>query len=354
MNRLSKISIVLSVILLLGGCGRVGSTGSTIGTSQLQNTTEEITTGTEIITIMKPEVVIGISDIESKVLDLTPYIESKTKEDIYNNISSYIESVYLYSATSHFFSEGCDTKDAEYTILSVKAMNKRYPIDLKTNYPAVDSYYKMLDDEAKTRIETLSYVDGIPTFTESLYPNHQEIEEAYYQFKHEYYRSNLTEDKINSLGYPFDKVKVNNTVTKEVYDLEKECMENYEIHHNNVLCLEYGVNRLTYFIDSVIEDDKEAMAGICFEILCNMRNFVEEYQGVVGEKPEDVEAVNQYIEKYSSAYMYILQNYQNMTNEEVYNYLNEFLFLNEENQQLQDRIYAITIPNVEEILTIED
>ena len=52
--------------------------------------------------------------------------------------------------------------------------------------------------------------------------------------------------------------------------------------------------------------------------------------------------------------MYILQNYQNMTNEEVYNYLNEFLFLNEENQQLQDRIYAITIPNVEEILTIED
>lgn len=354
MNRLSKITIALSIILVLGGCGKIGSTGSTIGTSQLQNTTETITTGAEITTIMKPEVVIGISDIESKVLDLTPYIESKTKEDIYNNISSYIESVYLYSATSHFLSEGCDTKDAEYTILSVKAMNKRYPIDLKTNYPAVDNYYKMLDDEAKTRIETLSYVDGVPTFTESLYPNHQEIEEAYYQFEHEYYRENLTEAKINSLGYPFDKVTVNNTVTKEVYDLEKECMENYEVHHNNVLCLEYGVNRLTYFIDSVIEDDKEAMAGICFEILCNMRNFVEEYQGVVGEKPEDVEAVNQYIEKYSSAYMYILQNYQNMTNEEVYNYLNEFLFLNEENQQLQDRIYAITIPNVEEILTIED
>ncbi len=352
MNRLSKISIVLSLILILSSCSSSIDDDIT-EVLQTENTTTSATT-TEVVTTTETKSVIGTSNMESRVLDLTPYIESKTKEDIYNNISSYIESVYLYSATSHFLSEGCDTKDAEYTILSVKAMNKRYPIDLKTDYPAVDNYYKMLDNEAKTRIETLSYVDGVPIFTESLYPNHQEIEDAYYQFEHEYYRENLTEAKINSLGYPFDKVMVNNTVSKEVYDLEKECMENYEIHHNDVLCLEYGVNRLTYFIDGVIEDDKEAMAGICFEILCNMKNFVEEYQGVVGEKPEDVEAVNQYIETYSSAYMYILQNYQNMTDEEVYNYLNEFLFLNEENQRLQDRIYAITVPNVEEILTIEE
>ena len=354
MKRYIKVltTILLLLSLTLNGCDS-SIDDDTIEVSQTESTTTSATT-IEVVTTTEAKSVIGISDTESKVLDLTPYIESKTKRDIYDNPSLYMESVYLYGATSNFLSEGCDTKDAEYTILSVKAMNKRYPIDLKTDYPAVDNYYKMLDDEAKTRIETLSYVDGVPTFTESLYPNHQEIEEAYYQFEHEYYRENLTEDKINSLGYPFDKVTVNNTVTKEVYDLEKECMENYEIHHNDVLCLEYGVNRLTYFIDSVIEDDKEAMAGICFEILCNMRNFVEEYQGVVGEKPEDVEAVNQYIEKYSSAYMYILQNYQNMTDEEVYNYLNEFLFLNEENQQLQDRIYAITIPNVEEILTIEE
>lgn len=232
-------------------------------------------------------------------------------------------------------------------------MNKRYPVGLSTGYSAVDDYYKMLDDEAKTRLNTLSYVDGVPTFTESLYPNHQEIEEAYYQFIDAYYFENLTEDKINSLGYPFDKVTVNNTVTKEVYDLEKECIETYGIHHNGIRCLDHVVCGLLYGREEVITN-KEAMAGVCFEILCKMRNFVEEYQGVVGEKPEDIEAVNQYIEKYSSAYMYILQNYQNMTNEEVYNYLNEFLFLNEENQQLQDRIYAITIPNVEEILTIED
>ena len=331
MNRLSKISIALSMILILGGCDKINIASSTIGTSEIVSNTSK-----------------------NNVLDVTSYIESKSVSDIDSNPSLYMESVWLYEATSYFYGESLNKQDVEYSILSIKAMNKRYPIDLKTNYPAVDSYYKMLDDEAKTRLKTLSYVDGVPTFTESLYPNHQEIEEAYYQFKHEYYMENLTEAKINSLGYPFDKVTVNNTVTKEVYDLEKECMENYEIHHNDVLCLEYGVNRLTYFIDSVIEDDKEAMAGICFEILCNMRNFVEEYQGVVGEKPEDVEAVNQYIEKYSSAYMYILQNYQNMTDEEVYNYLNEFLFLNEENQQLQDRIYAITIPNVEEILTIEE
>ena len=352
MNRLSKISIVLSLILILSSCSS-SIDDDTIEVLQTESTTTSTTT-TEVVTTTEAKSVIGISDTESKVLDLTPYIESKTKRDIYDNPSLYMEDVDFYNTTSYFFEGTFDKHDVEYSILSIKAMNKRYPIDLKTDYPAVDSYYKMLDDEAKTRLETLSYVDGVPTFTESLYPNHQEIEEAYYQFEHEYYRENLTEDKINSLGYPFDKVTVNNTVTKEVYDLEKECMENYEIHHNDVLCLEYGVNRLTYFIDSVIEDDKEAMAGICFEILCNMRNFVEEYQGVVGEKPEDVEAVNQYIEKYSSAYMYILQNYQNMTDEEVYNYLNEFLFLNEENQQLQDRIYAITIPNVEEILTIED
>ena len=331
MNRLSKISIALSMILILSGCDKINIASSTIGTSEIVSNTSK-----------------------NNVLDVTSYIESKSVSDIDSNPSLYMESVWLYEATSYFYGESLNKQDVEYSILSIKAMNKRYPIDLKTDYPAVDSYYKMLDDEAKTRLETLSYVDGVPTFTESLYPNHQEIEEAYYQFEHEYYRENLTEAKINSLGYPFDKITVNNTVSKEVYDLEKECMENYEIHHNGIRCIDNSVGTMAYFIDSVIEDDKEAMAGICFEILCKMRNFVEEHQGLVGEKPEDVEAVNQYIEKYSSAYMYILQNYQNMTDEEVYNYLNEFLFLNEENQQLQDRIYAITIPNVEEILTIEE
>ena len=331
MNRLSKISIALSMILILSGCDKINIASSTIGTSEIVSNTSK-----------------------NNVLDVTSYIDSKSVSDIDSNPSLYMESVWLYEATSYFYGESLNKQDVEYSILSIKAMNKRYPIDLKTNYPAVDSYYKMLDDEAKTRLKTLSYVDGVPTFTESLYPNHQEIEEAYYQFEHEYYRENLTEAKINSLGYPFDKITVNNTVSKEVYDLEKECMENYEIHHNGIRCIDNSVGTMAYFIDSVIEDDKEAMAGICFEILCKMRNFVEEHQGLVGEKPEDVEAVNQYIEKYSSAYMYILQNYQNMTDEEVYNYLNEFLFLNEENQQLQDRIYAITIPNVEEILTIED
>ena len=331
MNRLSKISIALSMILILSGCDKINIASSTIGTSEIVSNTSK-----------------------NNVLDVTSYIDSKSVSDIDSNPSLYMESVWLYEATSYFYGESLNKQDVEYSILSIKAMNKRYPIDLKTDYPAVDSYYKMLDDEAKTRLKTLSYVDGVPTFTESLYPNHQEIEEAYYQFEHEYYRENLTEAKINSLGYPFDKITVNNTVSKEVYDLEKECMENYEIHHNGIRCIDNSVGTMAYFIDSVIEDDKEAMAGICFEILCKMRNFVEEHQGLVGEKPEDVEAVNQYIEKYSSAYMYILQNYQNMTDEEVYNYLNEFLFLNEENQQLQDRIYAITIPNVEEILTIED
>ena len=331
MNRLSKISIALSMILILSGCDKINIASSTIGTSEIVSNTSK-----------------------NNVLDVTSYIESKSVSDIDSNPSLYMESVWLYEATSYFYGESLNKQDVEYSILSIKAMNKRYPIDLKTDYPAVDSYYKMLDDEAKTRLKTLSYVDGVPTFTESLYPNHQEIEDAYYQFEHEYYRENLTEAKINSLGYPFDKITVNNTVSKEVYDLEKECMENYEIHHNGIRCIDNSVGTMAYFIDSVIEDDKEAMAGICFEILCKMRNFVEEHQGLVGEKPEDVEAVNQYIEKYSSAYMYILQNYQNMTDEEVYNYLNEFLFLNEENQQLQDRIYAITIPNVEEILTIEE
>ena len=331
MNRLSKISIALSMILILSGCDKINIASSTIGTSEIVSNTSK-----------------------NNVLDVTSYIESKSVSDIDSNPSLYMESVWLYEATSYFYGESLNKQDVEYSILSIEAMNKRYPIDIKTDYPAVDNYYKMLDDEAKTRIETLSYVDGVPTFTESLYPNHQEIEEAYYQFEHEYYRENLTEAKINSLGYPFDKVTVNNTVSKEVYDLEKECMENYEIHHNGIRCIDNSVGTMAYFIDSVIEDDKEAMAGICFEILFKMRNFVEEHQGLVGEKPEDVEAVNQYIEKYSSAYMYILQNYQNMTNEEVYNYLNEFLFLNEENQQLQNRVYATTVPNVEEILTIEE
>ena len=311
MNRLSKISIALSMILILSGCDKINIASSTIGTSEIVSNTSK-----------------------NNVLDVTSYIDSKSVSDIDSNPSLYMESVWLYEATSYFYGESLNKQDVEYSILSIKAMNKRYPIDLKTDYPAVDSYYKMLDDEAKTRLKTLSYVDGVPTFTESLYPNHQEIEEAYYQFEHEYYRENLTEAKINSLGYPFDKITVNNTVSKEVYDLEKECMENYEIHHNGIRCIDNSVGTMAYFIDSVIEDDKEAMAGICFEILCKMRNFVEEHQGLVGEKPEDVEAVNQYIEKYSSAYMYILQNYQNMTDEEVYNYLNEFLFLNEENQQL--------------------
>ncbi len=331
MNRLFKISIALSMILLLSGCDKINVASSTIGNSEIVSNTSK-----------------------NNVLDVTSYIESKSVSDIDSNPSLYMESVWLYEATSYFYGESLNKQDVEYSILSIEAMNKRYPIDLKTDYPAVDNYYKMLDDEAKTRLETLSYVDGVPTFTESLYPNHQEIEDAYYQFEYEYYRKNLTEDKINSLGYPFDKITVNNTVSKEVYDLEKECMENYEIHHNGIRCIDNSVGTMAYFIDSVIEDDKEAMAGICFEILCKMRNFVEEHQGLVGEKPEDVEAVNQYIEKYSSAYMYILQNYQNMTNEEVYNYLNEFLFLNEENQQLQNRVYATTVPNVEEILTIEE
>ena len=353
MKRYIKVltTILLLLSLTLNGCDS-SIDDDTIEVSQTESTTTSATT-IEVVTTTEAKSVIGISDTESKVLDLTPYIESKTKRDIYDNPSLYMEDVDFYNTTSYFFEGTFDKHDVEYSILSIKAMNKRYPIDLKTDYPAVDSYYKMLDDEAKTRLETLSYVDGVPTFTESLYPNHQEIEDAYYQFMNEYYSENLTEDKINSLGYPFDKVTVNNTVTKEVYDLEKECIETYGIHHNGIRCLDHVVCGLLYGREEVITN-KEAMAGVCFEILCKMRNFVEEYQGVVGEKPEDVEAVNQYIEKYSSAYMYILQNYQNMTDEEVYNYLNEFLFLNEENQQLQDRIYAITIPNVEEILTIEE
>ena len=103
MNRLSKISIVLSLILILSSCSS-SIDDDTIEVLQTESTTTSTTT-TEVVTTTEAKSVIGTSNIESKVLDLTPYIESKTKRDIYDNPSLYMEDVDFYNTTSYFLKE---------------------------------------------------------------------------------------------------------------------------------------------------------------------------------------------------------------------------------------------------------
>ena len=80
-----------------------------------------------------------------------------------------------------------------------------------------------------------------------------------------------------------------------------------------------------------------------------MKDFTQEYNTVMGENPQDVDIVNEYIEKYSQAYMYILQNKDTLTDDEAYTYLHNFLF-DEGMIDLQTQVYHITTENLDTFL----
>ncbi|MCD7799888.1 MAG: hypothetical protein LUG94_01585, partial [Ruminococcus sp.] len=265
---------------------------------------------------------------------------------------TYLYDVYMYESGSSLIKETLSKEHAEYSQFRVKNMNKKYPLDLSTDYPIVDEYYKMLDYEVKQKIATLHYVDGVPTFTYEPASNHDELEQQFQEFMESYYYD-VTDEKIQELGYPFDKITVDNNISSDLIDIEKECVEKYEHHYNGLRCLTNEVNSLHY-VGEDASDDKENTIKYCFEILCKMKNFTKTYSTVIDENPEDIDLINEYIEKYSSAYMYILQNRDTLTSEDMYEYLHNFLFVDEEMMDLRYRMCQIDVPNPDELLTITD
>jgi hypothetical protein len=231
----------------------------------------------------------------------------------------------------------------------MNVMNKKYPLDLDTEYPIIDEYYKMIDSEAKQKLNTLQYTDGSISFSYEPYANHEQIEQQFNDFMNEYY-TDITDEKIQSLGYPFKEITVNNTISSELFPLEEECMEKYTYHYNGLRYIPFRTNGLNRWGEDV-GNDKESCKAMCYEMLCEMKNFTEQYQDIVGENPEDVETINKYIKEYSSAYMYILTNADTMTDDEVYTYLHNFLF-DEEMLDLQNYLYTIKEPIPSDILTI--
>jgi hypothetical protein len=261
----------------------------------------------------------------------------------------YLFDVEFYAPCLDFITEDATQEDIEYAMFSMNVMNKKYPLDLDTEYPIIDEYYKMIDSEAKQKLNTLQYTDGSISFSYEPYANHEQIEQQFNDFMNEYY-TDITDEKIQSLGYPFKEITVNNTISSELFPLEEECMEKYTYHYNGLRYIPFRTNGLNRWGEDV-GNDKESCKAMCYEMLCEMKNFTEQYQDIVGENPEDVETINKYIKEYSSAYMYILTNADTMTDDEVYTYLHNFLF-DEEMLDLQNYLYTIKEPIPSDILTI--
>lgn len=119
----------------------------------------------------------------------------------------------------------------------------------------------------------------------------------------------------------------------------------YTYHYNGLRCLRYIAVKFAIWGEDV-PNDKNSTARTCYEILCRMKDFTQEYNTVMGENPQDVDIVNEYIEKYSQAYMYILQNKDTLTDDEAYTYLHNFLF-DEDMIDLQTQVYHITTENLD-------
>lgn len=337
MKKISKFSVLLSMLLLLNGCSHNESEVLPEETIENSNTIE-ITETTQVTET------IGISNRD--IVDITPYINTLSNDEINDNLSIYLYDIDFYTNACDFIIDGDCKEDIEYEQFRMQCINKKYPLNLSTNYPIVNEYYKMIDTEAKQTLDTLYYVDGVPTFTYVPYPNHDEIEQQFQDFMYDCY--NVTDEKIQELNYPFDNISVNNDIPKDLVDLEKECVEKYTYHYNGLRCLEYEVNSLDLDMEDV-PNDKDSMVRTCYEILCRMKDFTQEYNTVVGENPQDVDIVNEYIEKYSQAYMYILQNKDTLTDDEAYTYLHNFLF-DEDMIDLQTQVYHITTENLDTFL----
>jgi hypothetical protein len=261
----------------------------------------------------------------------------------------YLFDVEFYTPCLDFITEDATQEDIEYAIFSMNVMNKKYPLDLSTSYPAVDQYYKMVDDEAKQKLNSLEFTAENASFSYEPNPNHDQIEQQFNDFMNDYY-TDVTDEKVQSLGYPFKKITVDNTISSELFPLEQECMEKYTYHYNGLRYVQFRVNSLNMWGEDVGKD-KQSCKAMCYEMLCEMKNFTEQYKNIVGESPKDIDTINQYIEKYSSAYMYILTNADSMTDDEVYTYLHDFLF-DEEMINLQNSMYTLEEPTSSDVLTI--
>lgn len=334
MKNMAKFGVLLSMLLMLNGCSKIGSevlSQETIGNSNTIETTQVTET-------------IGISNRD--IVDITPYINTLSNDEINDNLLMYLDDIYYYNAVANYDEVDICDYVLDFAEFTIKRLNKKYPLDLSTNYPIVDEYYKMVDYEAKQKLNTIHYTDGVPTFIYVPYPNHDEIEQQFQNFMYDCY--NVTDEKIQELNYPFDNISVNNDIPKDLVDLEKECVEKYTYHYNGLRCLEYEVNSLDLDMEDV-PNDKDSMVRTCYEILCRMKDFTQEYNTVMGENPQDVNIVNEYIEKYSQAYMYILQNKDTLTDDEAYTYLHNFLF-DEDMIDLQTQVYHITTENLDTFL----
>lgn len=292
-----------------------------------------------------------IETFETSIPNIVPYVDSFTNDEIDSNLSRYLFDVEFYVTCLNFITEEASQEDIEYAILSMNVMNKKYPLDLTTDYPIVDEYYKMVDAEAKQKLSTLEYVDKSISFSYEPYTYHDQVEQQFNDFMNEYY-TDVTTEKIQSLGYPFKEITVDNTISSELFPLEEECMQKYTYHYNGLRYILFRVNSLNMWGEDV-SSDKQACKVMCYKMLCRMKNFTEQYQNIVGENPQDVEMVNKYIKTCSNAYMYILTNADSMSDDEVYTYLHNFLF-DEETLNLQNAMYDIKEPISEEVLTIID
>lgn len=337
MKNISKFSVLLSMLLMLNGCSH--NENEVLPEETIENSnTIEITETTQVTET------IGVSNDD--IVDVTSYINTLSNDEINDNPSIYLYDIDFYTNACDFIIDGDCKEDIEYGQFRMQCINKKYPLNLSTNYPIVDEYYKMIDTEAKQTLDTLYYVDGVPTFTYVPYPNHDEIEQQFQDFMYDYY--NVTDEKIQELNYPFDKISVNNDIPKDLVDLENECVEKYTYHYNGLRCLRYIAVKFAIWGEDV-PNDKNSTARTCYEILCRMKDFTQEYNTVMGENPQDVDIVNEYIEKYSQAYMYILQNKDTLTDDEAYTYLHNFLF-DEDMIDLQTQVYHITTENLDTFL----
>jgi hypothetical protein len=338
MKYANKLGVILAGSLALVVCSKIQVSTS----SNVSGETIAIGTSSNVETI---------ETFEKSIPEINKYVDSLTNNEVDSNASMYLFDVEYYAPCLDFITEDASQEDIEYAILSMNIMNQKYPLDLSTDYPIVDEYYKMIDNEAKQKLSTLEYVDGSVSFSYEPYTNHSQIEQQFNEFIDEYY-TDITEEKVQSLGYPFKEITVDNTISSDLFFLEEECMEKYTYHYNGLRYIPFRVNSLNMWGEDA-SNDKQSNKAMCYEMLCRMKNFTEQYQNIVGENPDYVEKVNRYIQEYSSAYMYVLTNADSMTDEEVYTYLHNFLF-DEDMISLQSDMYDVEETASENILTVID
>ena len=123
MKNMAKFGVLLSMLLMLNGCSKIGSevlSQETIGNSNTIETTQVTET-------------IGISNRD--IVDITPYIDTLSNDEINDNLLMYLDDIYYYNAVANYDEVDICDYVLDFAEFTIKRLNKKYPLDLSTNYP---------------------------------------------------------------------------------------------------------------------------------------------------------------------------------------------------------------------------